>query len=183
MKIINNLSGKKFNKLTVIEPIPRDIGERTKYRCKCDCGNETIVDGSKIKNGHTKSCGCLYKEVDYGHNRLKVGEASRNTLVYNYKHTAKVKGINFELTNDEMINMFESDCHYCGREPHKVTHKKNLNGGYIYNGIDRKDNNKDIGYTIENTVSCCSKCNFTKNKMDYDEFITWIKEVYNNLCK
>lgn len=181
MKIKNNLSGKQFNRLTVIEPMPRDIGQRTKYKCKCECGNEVIVEGSKIKNGHTKSCGCLFKEMDFSRHKLPEGESSRNALIYNYKHNAKVKDIKFELIDEEMILMFESDCYYCGREPYMATHKKRSNGAYIYTGIDRLNNDAEIGYTTENTVPCCSKCNFIKNKINHDEFLQWVEEVYNNL--
>ncbi len=183
MKIRKDLSGYKFNKLTVIEPLQRKVGERTKYKCICECGNEIVVEGSKIKNSHTKSCGCIKKEIDYGFNRLAEGEASRNGLITTYKTNAKVKGINFELTKDELITFFESNCYYCGREPYMVTYKKGTNGGYIYTGIDRKDNNKDIGYTLNNTVPCCTKCNFIKNKLDFEDFITWIQEVNINLTK
>lgn len=59
--------------------------------------------------------------------------------------------------------------------------KKGLNGGYIYNGIDRLNNSKDVGYVKDNVVACCSKCNYIKNKMSYNEFIGWIKTVHNNL--
>lgn len=31
-------------------------------RCKCQCGNDAVVMASKLKSGHTKSCGCLQKE-------------------------------------------------------------------------------------------------------------------------
>lgn len=181
MKIRNDISGQKFNKLLVIEPVKRKKSERTKYRCQCDCGNETIVDGSKIKNNHTKSCGCLYKEVDYGFNKLNPGEANRNSLIYNYKHNAKVKGINFKISDEEMIELFESNCHYCGDKPNNVINKKNSNGEYRFNGIDRKDNDKNLGYITENVVSCCSRCNFLKNKMNYYEFLEWIKVVYEKL--
>lgn len=53
--------GKKFHKLTVI-----DFAFIKKYHkyytCKCDCGNITVVRGSNLKNGHTKTCGkcCRY---------------------------------------------------------------------------------------------------------------------------
>jgi hypothetical protein len=182
MIIRNNLSGKKFNRLTVIEPIKRKTGERTKYNCSCECGKEVVIEGSKIKNGHTKSCGCLKKEADYGtRSRLPEGIASRSALIYNYKYNSKVKGINFELTDEEMIKMFESDCHYCGREPYMVSHKKNTNGGYIYTGIDRLDNDKEIGYTTKNTAPCCTKCNYIKNKLNHNEFLDWVSEVYSNL--
>lgn len=30
-----------------------------KWECRCSCGNITTVDTRNLKNGHTKSCGCL----------------------------------------------------------------------------------------------------------------------------
>lgn len=51
-----NLIGRKFNRLTVIEEL-----EGNKVLCKCECGNEVIADRGNVRSGHTKSCGC-YKE-------------------------------------------------------------------------------------------------------------------------
>lgn len=34
-------------------------GDWRMYRCLCDCGEETIVRGTLLRNGQTKSCGCL----------------------------------------------------------------------------------------------------------------------------
>ena len=33
------------------------------WKCQCTCGNITSVQGSSLKNGHTKSCGCLQSEI------------------------------------------------------------------------------------------------------------------------
>ena len=49
------------------------------------------------------------------------------------------------------------------------------NGGFIYNGIDRKNNGK--GYTEDNIVSCCKQCNFAKRNMSYKEFKFWINKL------
>lgn len=54
-----NLTNKKFNKLTVLERVDNKAGNRYKWKCLCDCGNITLVDPKNLKNGHTKSCGCL----------------------------------------------------------------------------------------------------------------------------
>lgn len=54
-------SGMKFNRLTVIKKVKKE-NERSYYLCRCDCGNETIVDGSQLKCGGIKSCGCLRNE-------------------------------------------------------------------------------------------------------------------------
>lgn len=56
-----NLIGEKYGYLTVIG-IDRIVkGKGTYWKCKCDCGNETVVIGQHLRNGHTKSCGCYGK--------------------------------------------------------------------------------------------------------------------------
>lgn len=49
-------TGKTFGKLTAIERISQK-GQKTKYRCHCECGNEIIVTSSNLTTGNTKSCG------------------------------------------------------------------------------------------------------------------------------
>lgn len=180
MIVKSNLVGKKFNKLLVLEIIPRSLYKRTKFKCKCDCGNEIIVEGSKLKNGHTKSCGCIKQEIDYGKSSRGIfGESSRKSLISSYKDNAKRKNIEFNLTDDEMTNLFQLNCFYCGSEPKNIYTRKNLFGFYIYNGIDRKNNN--LGYTLDNVVPCCTQCNYIKHTFNYDDFVVWIKKVYENL--
>lgn len=60
---LENLKGKKFNKLQVIERVIKENNKQTYWKCICECGNTTIVTSAHLKNGHTKSCGCLQKEV------------------------------------------------------------------------------------------------------------------------
>ena len=52
-----DLTGQRFGKLTVIGPA-ENIGKRTAWRCRCDCGQETVVRTLHLRSGHTKSCGC-----------------------------------------------------------------------------------------------------------------------------
>ena len=54
-----DLTGMKFNMLTVIERVGVDSSGRVLWRCICDCGNETIVPSYGLTSNHTKSCGCL----------------------------------------------------------------------------------------------------------------------------
>lgn len=55
-----NLVGQRFGKL-VVEELLEDSNKfnRRMYRCKCDCGNETITSSICLTGGHTLSCGCL----------------------------------------------------------------------------------------------------------------------------
>lgn len=60
--------GERFNKLTVIDIVIGTNTIKRKYRCMCDCGNIIEVASAPLRNGHTKSCGCLltdlYKQND-----------------------------------------------------------------------------------------------------------------------
>ena len=55
-----DLTGKKFNYLTVLE-LKRNNKTKIQWLCQCDCGNTVIVLASHLKNAHTKSCGCFRK--------------------------------------------------------------------------------------------------------------------------
>ena len=59
---MDEMINKKFNRLTVIECVG-SINHRKFYKCLCDCGKETDVSGTKLRNNKTKSCGCLLKDI------------------------------------------------------------------------------------------------------------------------
>lgn len=56
-----DLTGKKFGRLSVIKRKGSNLP--VKWVCKCECGKTTVVDASHLKDGHTRSCGCLMKEI------------------------------------------------------------------------------------------------------------------------
>ena len=62
-KDLSNMIGKRFGKLTVVKREPNHITpsrqKKAMWLCVCDCGNEKIVSSQDLKDGHTKSCGCL----------------------------------------------------------------------------------------------------------------------------
>lgn len=59
----NDLVGKQFGRLTVLEQNGRTKDRHILWKCECDCGNITNVSSRDLKSGHTKSCGCLQKDV------------------------------------------------------------------------------------------------------------------------
>jgi hypothetical protein len=54
--------GQRFNRLTVIGEIDRSNPNAPRVVVKCDCGVKKSVIINQMKNGRTKSCGCLNKE-------------------------------------------------------------------------------------------------------------------------
>lgn len=57
-----NLAGKKFGRLLVLNEEGKTPRGQIKWKCLCDCGNQVVVVGGNLKNGTTKSCGCLRNE-------------------------------------------------------------------------------------------------------------------------
>ena len=60
---IIDLTGQRFGMLTAIERTEETNGSHKLWICKCDCGKYTKVPINFLKSGHTKSCGCLRKDV------------------------------------------------------------------------------------------------------------------------
>ena len=55
---------KRFGRLVVTAAAPRRPATRHRFwRCQCDCGATSVADGSNLKNGHTRYCGCLMRDT------------------------------------------------------------------------------------------------------------------------
>lgn len=58
------LVGRQFGRLTVVEyAVPIPPRNRTRCLCRCECGVELVVKALHLKNGHTRSCGCLARDL------------------------------------------------------------------------------------------------------------------------
>lgn len=66
-KRAKDLTGKTFGRLTVLERVEDHISpcghKEIMWKCRCECGNEVIVQGKRLRNGTTRSCGCLSREL------------------------------------------------------------------------------------------------------------------------
>ena len=69
--MVENIIGKKFNHLTVVEKTEKRSGGKIVYKCICDCENIHIVRGGHLRNGYVQSCGCLQKETVKKYNDLR----------------------------------------------------------------------------------------------------------------
>lgn len=72
-KVIDE-TGNQYGYLTVLERAGSKSGKAA-WRCKCDCGNETVVTGDNLRQGKTISCGCAHIE-----SARKVGHANAANL-------------------------------------------------------------------------------------------------------
>lgn len=66
MNKLIDLAGLRFGILIVVE-----YSGEYKWLCLCDCGKEKIVRSGDLKNGSTKSCGCLKNRITHRHTKTK----------------------------------------------------------------------------------------------------------------
>lgn len=183
-KKFKNVSGQKFNRLTVIDRALNNKYGDSMLNCLCDCGKTIIVRSICVRNGSTKSCGCHTKKWTKLRKKKKRLDASLrsssvkfnsgfNSLYLGYFHSSTNRNKDFNLNVEDFAALTKMNCHYCNRKPHQI--RKSGADSYTYNGIDRTDNSK--GYQTDNVVPCCKICNFAKHSMSKKEFELWIKDL------
>lgn len=84
-----DVTGKRFSRLTAICPVRGK--KEWLWECSCDCGATTYVRLRNLKNGNTKSCGCL-----------SVDESTERIKIYNKQHEGeRPHNYNPNMTNEE----------------------------------------------------------------------------------
>lgn len=112
VRIVNvkeNLVGRKFKRLTVLEQAEDYVDKKGKHYaqwlCECDCGNKIITRTCNLKKGNTKSCGCLMKEQRIKNNKKYKKKYNTYDLSGNYGigYTAKGEKFYFDLEDYDKI--------------------------------------------------------------------------------
>jgi hypothetical protein len=185
-KSYDDLLNKKLNKLLILKIY--SVNNQRYCQCQCDCGKVNVFKLFMVAKGKIKSCGCLKDETRIknltgaGHNKLDKGVAASHCLFKNYLRDAKRRDLNFDLTLEQFLELTKQNCYYCEATPSKIMHNRRIkDSGYIYNGIDRLNN--DEGYTLTNSVACCKECNYMKSSMSFESFKSKIEKIHKNLCQ
>lgn len=189
-KANNVVIGARYGLLTVVGLAPeRDKWGYRFFECLCDCGGRKTVRSVNLNHGQTRSCGCLQRENGLRHchpgkGRKPFGESSFTYLYNQYKTSAKIRMLDFELSKQEFRQRVTQPCAYCGMAPAQTILRKTPTGGkanghFTYNGLDRVDVLK--GYTLENTLPCCKQCNRAKNVLSLGDFKNWLKRAHDHM--
>lgn len=143
------LTGQKFNKLTVLRE-GNSLPSKSRWICKCECGKIKEIVGTSLKNGKTKSCGCLANEfrkiagIKHGQtkNRKFTKEyqtwCSIKDRIKNPKHNSYKLYINIIIKIEpEWINNFENFLNHVGKAPSKKHTLDRIDNckGYVKNNL------------------------------------------------
>lgn len=149
------------------------------YICKCDCGVTKEILGNSLTNGDSKSCGCSQMEQKI--KGAKYGSNAKGRVMKDYLVGAKIRGLDFSLSDERFFELTQQPCYYCDASPMSIKQSWSTNPlsePYTYNGIDRVNN--ALGYTKENCVTCCKICNYAKKNLSLDEFKSWVTRLVNH---
>lgn len=169
------LTGQKFGKLTVIEPIEKRVGGWV-WKCKCDCGNETEANVSKLRRGKKKSCGCgVDGKNNYG---WKGYEEIMGTVWNHIGIHAKQRKIMLDITIKDGWELFKKQnrrCALSGVLLYFAKTAKELRSKKQTASLDRIDSSK--GYTKDNVQWIHKDLNLMKWDWNQHEFLNWCKLV------
>lgn len=160
-----DLTGNRYGKWTVL-----CRSSRQKWACRCECGRVRLVFSPTLVNGSSTRC------MQCDRKKLPPGESAFRRIYQSYKRDASRRGLDWNLTMDQVRDLVGRPCYYTGLMPSNV--KKYEGDVFTYNGIDRVDNDK--GYRLENCVPCCRKVNEMKMDSSLDEFLYFCRLVVEN---
>jgi hypothetical protein len=156
---LQDITERSFGDWTVLSLHGRGADRHPTWLCRCVCGVERVVSGGNLRAGGSLGCGCTKRGL-----RLRPYEALYNSI------EPASKGRPVALSFEEFLTfIIIGQCHYCGAEVRWSEHHITRNGS-AYN-LDRKDNS--IGYTKENCVVCCPRCN--RSKSDHFTYAEWVQ--------
>lgn len=112
-----NIIGKKFNHLTVVEKTDRRSGGKIVYKCICDCEKKTEVFTTRtdLQNNHTTSCGCSKRKYSIGdiiNNReiIEYVGSKYNDGHYYYKCKCLLCGTEYETLGQSLEKSISCGC-------------------------------------------------------------------------
>jgi hypothetical protein len=149
------LVNQKFGRLLVLWRAKEGDGRSRSmmWECRCDCGKQVKVSGNNLRNGKTKSCGCLQSE-----STLESGEYEQ------FKTYAERQGIPWFLTKSEFDSITGNRCVYCGQ---------------IASTIVRLNNK--AGFVLGNVAPCCGVHGRMKGTQSHAEFVAACMRVVKHM--
>ena len=114
-----DLTDQRFGRWIVIS-YNEEVSKQKKstyWNCKCDCGNEVVIRGDKLRNGYTTSCGCYKKEKTRERRKDLIGQRFGRLIVISY---------NEEVSKQKKGSHWNCKCD-CGNET--VAWSRNLKSG------------------------------------------------------
>lgn len=176
-----NLTGEVFGRLKVLRRTSNQ-GNKVKYTCICECGNEKDVVSSNLKSGKISSCGCLRKETVTNKNIDNATHGMSNTKIYKVWDGIKKRASDTRAIDKDYDNYRGRGIYICEEwdKSFEEFYKWAIKSGYKEGlQIDRIDN--DDGYHPNNCRFVTVFTNSMNRRTNIDESkLREAMTMYNN---
>lgn len=183
MPKLKDLTGLKFNNLTVLYRAGSNRSKGSTWFCKCDCGNTKVLSSDHLtrKKSPVKSCGCLKKSLKgKDHHQWNGYEDISGNWWYN--HVLRERKQNYRkkvpvtVTIKEAWDLFVKQNKKCALSGISIK----IDSSHKYNtaSIDRIDSSR--GYEIDNIQWVHKHINFMKRTYSQKYFIEMCKKIADN---
>ncbi|WP_431860181.1 HNH endonuclease [Azospirillum sp.] len=158
----SNIAGRKFGMLTVLREFGRNARSQTTWLCRCECGNEKVLDGCVLRGGITVTCGC----------RAGIKSPLRSVAVreamapHRSKRRARIRGAGGSFTKGQVEELYSRQrgrCAGCGERLRRSYHRDHITP------LSRGGRND-----ISNIQLLCQTCNQSKHAKDP---VTWARSM------
>lgn len=165
-RAIIDLTGKRFGRWLVLEQAKQLKKGIIRWFCECDCGNNTIVNGHDLRNGHSLCCGCLRVEKIIERNKQGHSEETKRKM---RGKRVSISGENHpqwnpNITDEDRVDkrkypeyqdwrkaVYERDDYIC-----QVC--SNIRGNLNAHHLESYTSNKELRTTLSNGVTLCETC-------------------------
>lgn len=162
-------TGNKYGKLTVLERAGSDRDKKALWLCQCECGNTTITTGKRLRNGTTKSCGCIQSMKEIVIAQLLKDNKINFKQQFHFDDLKNISPLRFDFaiynSNLKLVGLIE----YNG-EQHYLTYER---GQYTFEVLEKikKHDEMKINYCKEHNIPL-----LILNKDNYNEemILEWI---------
>lgn len=176
--IAENFLGKKVGGIRILKKLDIRDG-RLFVQCEClKCKKKFEAKFHNVYKGSYKSCGCGKFQIGEKNYKWKGVGLISASYFFSLKKGAKERNLNFEITLDEIWELFKKQdgkCALSGKQLNFNSTRKRSDGNA---SLDRKDSK--IGYIINNVQWVDKKINMSKQGMSNEEFINMCKEIYEH---
>lgn len=161
------------------------------------CFEKSLEDFCLVFNADRHQVYYLAEKLKIPYSIINTGKVSYKTLYAQYVAGARYRDLVFDLSFDKFCEIVNKSCSYCGEKRKYNVYagqdriryanrnsisQEGINRAEIFvSGVDRIDN--EVGYTQENSVPCCSKCNILKRNLSVVDFIFQVEKIHNHFIQ
>lgn len=174
----NEWIGRRFGNRVVVALEGRNSHGYYRWRVRCDCGSEAIVQANHLVAGkHQRCLDCTNKAQTGSGSKAWKGFGAVSSTAYSFfKASADHRGIAWNITIEDIAGLYEKQGGRCALSGAPLRFR----AGWQYKrfgnaSLDRKDSSR--GYEPDNIQLVTSDINFAKQQLSNDEFVELCRSV------